>query len=148
MAKKETDRVKGGKNKRTLKKKSVKKLHKLRKMRHLKGGMIKTLSYMAKNTTRKKTPKLPTVPRKPVGMTDARWEAHMNLAKDILGFKGIPYRILSDADKDKISMKALENAEKEISRNSSIQKSVDALIQKTQAEEILKRIPNVPTHKP
>ena len=113
------------------------------KYENIKGGSIgKRLSYRMKSKS--SSSDFPIAPQKPVGYSDVRWESTVKFAKERKGFKGIPFKTLTNNDKEGIYSLAKEMAKRDLQNKEKTDELLRNIVKEQQKLNYIKKMPTAP----
>jgi hypothetical protein len=113
------------------------------KYENIKGGSLgKRLSYRMKSKS--SSSDFPMAPQKPVGYSDVRWESTVKFAKERKGFKGIPFKTLTNNDKEGIYSLAKEMAKRDLQNKEKTDELLRNIVKEQQKLNYIKKMPTAP----
>ena len=86
----------------------------------------------------------PMAPQKPVGYSDVRWESTVKFAKERKGFKGIPFKTLTNNDKEEIYSLAKEMAKRDLQNKEKTDELLRNIVKEQQKLNYIKKMPTAP----
>jgi hypothetical protein len=102
----------------------------------------KRLSYRMKSKSSSRD--FPMAPQKPVGYSDVRWESTVKFAKERKGFKGIPFKTLTNNDKEEIYSLAKEMAKRDLQNKEKTDELLRNIVKEQQKLNYIKKMPTAP----
>lgn len=113
------------------------------KYENIKGGSLgKRLSYRMKSKSSSND--IPLAPQKPVNYSDVKWESTVKFAKERKGFKGIPFKSLTNNDKEGIYSLAKEMVKRDLVNKEKTDELLRNIVKEQQKLNYIKKMPTAP----